>query len=370
MSDRRIALVHDFLCGIGGSERVFECLCKEFLEADVFTLAFNESETLPYFRDRGVGTSVLNRFVRSHRSLKLAFLPGTLAMRALDLSAYDLVLTSSATLAKYVRPSGIHVGYLYYPTRAIWDADAYFGDGIRAKVMKLMMKGLRGYDRAAARRLDRVVTLSETSRTRIRECYGLDADVVPSPVDLSAFQPRAEKGDFFLLVSRLDRWKEVGHAIEAFRGVSDHLVVVGAGPEERTLRDMASQNVEFVGRVTDERLADLYGRARAVVFTPYLEYGLVPIEANASGTPAICRDSPGVRETMLPVTADRPSSRATSLFYEGPSPINLRRAVERLKTLHFDSAFMRSHAEGFGEAEFRRQMRAIVETALLTTLPC
>ncbi|NDC48950.1 MAG: glycosyltransferase, partial [Micrococcales bacterium] len=285
----KMAIVHDYLCGMGGSERVFQYICEEFEEADAYTLAYNPERTLPYFKGRKIRTTWLNHFVQSMDAFRWSFPFATHVMESLDLSEYDFVLSSSATVGKYIRvPNGKHVCYCYIPTRALWQTGEYFGGSWKSKLIKLFLSYLKRHDLEAAQRVSQFIAISKTTKDHIATTYSRDSSVIFSPIDLDRFAPFEYRGDHYLIVSRLEQWKRVDYAIEAFSRLGLPLKVIGTGKEEARLREMAGPSITFLGGVDDETLAREYAVAKAVIFTPFLEYGLIPLEANASGTPVIC----------------------------------------------------------------------------------
>ncbi len=363
----KIAIVHDYLCGIGGSERVFQYLCEEFQEADVYTLAYNPEATQPYFRERRIRTTWLNPFVRTMDAFRWSFPLATHAMERLDLRKYDVVLSSSATVAKYVRvPNGRHICYCYIPTRALWQFDEYFGSGWKARLVKPFLPYLRKRDYKAAQRVDSFIAISDASREHIRVTYDRESDIIYSPINLNSFRPAAEKKEHFLIVSRLEQWKRVDYAIEAFNRLGLPLKIIGTGIEESRLRAMAKPNISFLGAVNDETLAREYGEARAVVFTPFLEYGLIPLEANASGTPVICLGKGGITETMVPVeeeTIGQGSAPPTAVFFHEQTAEALIEAIGRFERANFDAEKLVKHASEWDVPAFKKKIRQAVELA-------
>jgi glycosyltransferase involved in cell wall biosynthesis len=356
----RLALVHDYLCGKGGSERVFQYMCEEFPEADAFALACNPPQTYPYFATREVRTTYLNPIVRSMDAFRWSFPLATYAMEGLDLSEYDVVLSSSATVGKYVHvPNGRHICYCYIPTRAIWHFEQYFGSSLKGMALRGLLPYLRKRDLQAASRVDRFVAISKSSQDYIREFYGRDADVLYCPIDLSMFYSRPKK-DHYLIVSRLEKWKMTEYAIEAFNTLGYPLRVIGTGNEERHLRRIAKSNITFLGSVDDERLALEYSEARAVVFTPFLEYGLIPLEANASGTPVICYGKGGVTETLIP-EGDPREETPTAVFFDEQTPASLIDAVRRFERCTFDPSSLMKHAAAWGVPSFKQRLHELVE---------
>jgi glycosyltransferase involved in cell wall biosynthesis len=283
-------------------------------------------------------------------------------MEALDLAAYDVVLTSSATVAKYVKvPRGRHICYCYIPTRAIWHFDEYFGTSIKAKLLRNVLPYLRERDLAAARRVDQFIAISRSSQEYIRQYYGRDSRIIQCPIDLDRFRPAERKGDHYLIVSRLERWKRIDYAVEAFNRLELPLRIIGSGPEEHRLRTLAKGNITFLGAVDDETLAREYGQARAVVFTPFLEYGLIPLEANASGTPVICYGRGGTEETMVPAGSHPgPEEQATAVFFLEQTADALIDAVKRFERYPFRQDVLVAHASRWGVPAFKKNIRAAV----------
>jgi glycosyltransferase involved in cell wall biosynthesis len=361
----KLAIIQDQLLTEAGSERVFLYMAQEFREADIFTLAYNPKTTWPEFRDFKIRTSWLNPFVQTHDRFKMAFPLSTYVMQNWDFKAYDVILTSSATTAKYIRNHRArHICYCYYPTRAIWDHGKYFDgakSGLREAVFKQTHDYIKGRDLEAARRVDAFIAISESSRAAIRTYYGRDAQVLFSPIDVDRFAPGAAiaKTDRYLMVGRLERWKRTDFAVEAFNRLALPLDIIGTGPEEAALRAMGGPTIRFLGRADDRALVNAYGAARAVIFTPELEYGLVPLEAAAAGTPTIALGKGGVLETMVG-PADAAGRSPTAVFFPEQTPEALMAAVRRFETMNFCKRDLMAHAARFEIPEFRRKLRAIV----------
>lgn len=358
----KIAIVHDYLCGMGGAERVFQYICEEFPEADVFALAYNPDTTLPYFKSINIRTTWLNRFVQSMDAFRWSFPIATYVMEFIDLRSYDVVLSSSATVAKYVKvQNGKHICYCYIPTRALWQTGEYFRAGLKAFLVKSVLSYLRRRDYAAAQRVNQFVAISQFTKDKIAETYQRDSNIIFSPIDLDRFAPLKHRGDHYLIVSRLEQWKRVDYAIEAFTQLGLPLRVIGTGIEEGRFRAMAGPNISFLGAVDDDVLAREYAEAKAVVFTPFLEYGLVPLEANACGTPVICYGLGGITETMIPWASNQADSAASTavFFFEQTAPA-LAAAVKQFEQANFDAAKLVEHAKLWGVPAFKKQLRDAV----------
>lgn len=353
----KIALIQDQLLTQAGSERVTLYMAQEFPEADLFTLCYNAETTWQEFRAMRIRTHWLGRFIPNHGVFKACFPLSTYLMQWWDFREYDLILTSSATTAKYIaNHRARHLCYCYFPTRAIWSREQYFGDrpGLKARLFTALAPYFKRRDVAAAQRVDRFVAISESSRAAIKRIYGRDATVLFPPIDLDRFRSAvtSEKGDYFLIVGRLQAWKQTEYAIEAFNALGLPLRIIGTGPEEARLRAMAGPNISFLGAVDDDELATAYGQARAVIFTPELEYGLVPIEAIASGTPVIALGRGGVLETM---------TERTAIFFPEPTAESLTAAVRRFENADFPQEVLLEQAQAFGIPHFKQRLRAIVD---------
>ncbi|HLB52719.1 MAG: hypothetical protein A3E80_01815 [Chlamydiae bacterium RIFCSPHIGHO2_12_FULL_49_9] len=359
----KIALVHDHLCGVGGSERIFQYLCEEFPKADVYTLSYNSKNTWPYFKNRKIHTSWLNLFIRNSETFRWSFPISTYVMELLNLTSYDLVLSSSATTAKYVRaPKGGHLCYCYIPTRALWNAGEYFGKSLKGKILKLFLNYLKRRDYEAAQKIDRFIAISDFSKSYILKYYNKDADVLHCPIETEKFVPLFKKRkEHYLLISRLEKWKRVDYAIEAFNLSGKPLKVIGKGAEGNSLREMSKGNISFLGEVDDARLVEEYNECKAVIFTPFLEYGLIPLEASSCGTPVICYGHGGVNETMIPVGK---SINPTAVFFYEQTPEALNRAIEEFELTSFDPKALTKHASKWNIETFKKAMRAKVNDLL------
>jgi glycosyltransferase involved in cell wall biosynthesis len=353
----RLALVHDSLCGMGGAERVFEYMCEEFSEADIFTLAYQPEQVSDSFRRFDIRTTFMQPFMRNMEAVRWAFPFNTHVMQSLNLDSYDLVLTSSASIAKYIRTRGIHVCYCYIPTRALWQPDRYFGGSSKGKLMQPFLNHLRKRDKAAAQEVDHFIAISDDSAKHVSAIYDREAAVINCPIDTDRFMLGAKKEEHFLLVSRLEQWKRVDYAIEAFNILGLPLRIVGSGVEENALKAMAKSNIEFVGSVSDDQLVEEYSKARAIIFTPELEYGLITLEANACGTPVICLGKAGAREIMIGANEKANHGSGTAVFFYEQTKEALITAVEEFRGYDFDPQELREHALNWSIPEFKRKMR-------------
>jgi glycosyltransferase involved in cell wall biosynthesis len=359
----KVALVHDVLIIFGGAERIFQYLCEEFKDADIYTLSYNPDSTLPYFKTRKINVSRINKFVQTPTTFKFSFPIAKHLFNKIDLSNYDIVISSSASVAKYINvPNGKHFNYCYYPTRALWEPKKYFERSIIRYFLNPFLPYLRKMDKKAAGKIDHLIAISRDSQSHIKRYYNRDSVIINCPIDTSKFYASDEREDYYLLVSRLEKWKKIGYAIRAFNKLKLPLRIIGVGKEEAYLKSISNSNIQFRGFVDDEGLSREYSRAKAVIFTPHLEYGLIPLEANASGAPVIAFGKGGITETMINCSDinKKTTSKATAvLFYEQTAEA-LIDAVLKFKRQSFSQDFMINHAKKWNVPTFKQNIRKFV----------
>ena len=370
----RVALVHDWLTGYRGGERVLSHLAQRYPQADLFTLIHEPGSVPAAIEARTIHTSVLDRIPgrgRHYRKL-LPLFPW--AIERFDFAGYDLVISTSHAVAKSVRvPRGVpHVDYCFTPMRYVWDRiDAYLGEGKRRTMASPLVRRLRDFDvrTSGPDRVTRFIAISTDVADRIARHYGRSARVVPPPVDVSWIEPaRAPGGDFYLLVGGFVPYKREDLVIEAFRRNRRPLVVAGDGPARAELERNAPPNVRFVGRVPDAELARLYRDARALVYPQHEDFGLVAVEAQAAGRPVIGFGRGGLLDTVVPLSDPDGASPvdATGVYFEEQTPEALCEAIERFEKFEarFDPRALRRWAERFSPARFDRAFDAELAIAL------
>ncbi len=366
-----VALVHDWLTGMRGGERVLEGLLELVPDAEIFTLvhvpgAVSERiETRPIHVPRGGRHQLAGRYYR----YALPLMPRL--VERFDLEAFDLVISSSHAVAKGVRPppSVPHLCYCHTPMRYVWDRyDDYFGPGrasppVRA-AMALAAPWLRSWDRRSAARVDAFVANSRHVRDRIRRHYDRDAAVVHPPVDVGRFRPAQHRDDYYVCLGALVPYKRVDLVIEAFNRLGCRLLVVGEGGERKRLERAAGPGIEFTGRVSGERVAELLGRARGLVHAGVEDFGITLVEAQAAGTPVVAHGAGGALETVVGVGN---GARPTGVLFDRQTPEAVADAVLRLEATEFDTEALRSNARRFAPARFRegvrRELARLLETA-------
>ncbi|MFI5398674.1 MAG: glycosyltransferase [Candidatus Binatia bacterium] len=364
----RVALVHDALVNRGGAERVAAVFCEAFSGAPLYTSVYLPERTYPAFRDVDVRPSPLLSWIRTERAAKLSLPLLLYAMRRHDLGDVDLVLSSSTFAGKFVRTrdGATHVSYCYTPFRLAWDSSAYTSSHHAPNRAMLALAGriLRPIDRRAATGVDTWLTMTEETRRRVHTAYGVDAEIIPPPVDCSRYRASSQRQDRYLVVSRLEPYKRVDVVVEAFNQLGRALVVVGDGTMAGRLRAQARTNITFLSGVSDEDLRELYSTSRAVVFPQVEDYGLVPLESIASGTPVIAYAAGGVLGTMIPAADPDQAPLSTALFFRQQRPEDVCSAVQAFEGYDFDPVFLRTHALRFDKPQFIAHVRQAVERAV------
>ncbi len=372
----RVALIHDWLTGMRGGERCLEVFCELFPDADLFTLLHVPGSVSPLIERRRIVTSFVQRLPAAATRYRyyLPLFPS--AVETFDLRGYDLVLSSSHCVAKGARaaPGVPHVSYCFTPMRYVWDLyDDYFGPGANLLVRAAMppvAARLRRWDRASSARVGRFAAISHHVAARIDRYYGRRAEVIYPPVDVQRFEVAADApDDFYLVVSALVPYKRLDLAVQAANRLDRRLLVVGTGPEERRLRALAGPRVEFLGWRSDAEIARLYRRCRAVLFPGLEDFGIVPLEAMASGRPVIAFAAGGALETVVPPGGDRPP---TGILFEAQTVDALVDALLRLEAgaVVFEPKALRARAEEFDRSRFKERIGAFLDAALAEPRPC
>ena len=359
----KVALAHDWLNGMRGGERCLDLICREFPEAELYTLLFRPELVSEAIRNRKVHVSGLQR-LPGFRERYRWFLPlFPMAIESFRLPAgTDLVISTSHCAAKGIvpPPGAKHVCYCFTPMRYAWSMqEEYFGrNRIKRAALDLALSRLRNWDRAASGRVDRFVAISRHVQARIETFYGRKASVVYPPVATRFFTPDERGGHdgYDLIVSALVPYKRVDLAVRAYSRTGYPLKIAGIGTEEKALAKIAAPNVEFLGRVPDEGVRELYRRCRFLAFPGEEDFGIVPLEAQACGKPVVALGRGGLLETVL--------AGKSGVFFREQTPEALIEAVALAERTDWDPAAIRAHAEAFGEERFLEGLRAEIAAAL------
>jgi glycosyltransferase involved in cell wall biosynthesis len=362
---RRVAIVHDWLTGMRGGEKVLEAIGELYPEATLYTLVRIPGAVSSALERRRIHTSPVNWLPWAGRWYRhyLPLFPATVEL--FDLDRYDLVISSSHCAVKsVVAPGATHICYCHSPMRYAWDQfPAYFGPEqvgrMRSALLRPIMAGLARWDRATAGRVDRFLANSQYVAGRIRRYYNRESTVVYPPVD-TEFYRLAENGGSadagFVIVSALVPYKRVDLAIDACRRAGGPLTIVGTGPEESRLRALAGPAARFLGWRSDEEIRDLYGRATAVLLPGVEDFGMVPVEAQACGAPVVALGAGGALETVIDgVTGVLVAAATVEAFADG---------LMRATRIRFDRAAIRANAERFSRQRFMTDFQAAVSAAV------
>ncbi len=374
-----VAIVHDWLNGMRGGEKVLEVLCEIFPDAPIYTLFCDRAKLSPSLQARTIIPTVLQRFPLVKKMYR-HYLPFyTWAVDRTDLTGYDVIVSISHCIAKggRRREGSLHICYCNTPVRYVWGfSDQYFGRGLKRRLIDLVLSRLKEWDLRSNARVDYFIANSHNIADRIRRCYGRDADsVIYPPVDTGYFTPDGTPpGDFFLVVTALTPYKKVDLAVEAFNRLGLPLVVIGSGPEESRLRAMAAPNIRFLGWESGEVLREHYRRCRAFVFAAEEDFGIVPLEAQACGRPVIALGKGGSLETVVPhakgyipagMTA---AGKPTGIFFGRQTADALAEAVLTFEKVSgdFDPAAVRGNALRFSRELCKEQLQAFIAEKVKT----
>jgi len=368
----RVAIVHEWFASYAGSEKVVEQILHLFPEADLFSVVdFLPADSRGFIKNKKVTTTFVQNLPKASRKFR-SYLPlMPLAIEQLDMSKYDLVISSSHAVAKGVLtgPSQIHICYCHSPIRYAWDLqhqylqEANLTKGLRGLVARLILHYMRIWDSRTANGVDFFVANSNFISKRIRKIYGRASEVIYPPVDVSSFSIFTSKGDYYLAASRMVPYKKMNLIVEAFSRMPDKkLIVVGDGTEFDKCVALATPNVEMLGYQEFEMLRDLMQKAKAFVFAAEEDFGITPVEAQACGTPVIAFGKGGALETV--VDSNDTSIRTGVLFPE-QSVDSLIAAVGRFESgPEFDPLVCRKNAEKFGIENFRENFLKFVRQCL------
>lgn len=370
-SGMRVAIVHDWLYVLGGAEKVLQEILRCYPGADVFTLFdLLRPEDRARLGFEKSHTSFLQNMpgLRKYHRSYLPLMP--LAIEQLDLSSYDLVISSSCAVAKGVLtgPEQLHIAYVHSPMRYAWDLqhqylqESGYATGVKGLIARALLHKMRIWDARTAHGPDAIFTNSQFVARRIKKIYGRDAKVIYPPVTIAQRDAILPVGNHFLAASRLVPYKRIEPIVRAFNTMPDlELVVAGDGPEAARLKAIAGPNVTFAGFVPDKQLRDLMTTARAFVFAAEEDFGIIPVEAQSEGAPVLALGRGGARESIL-TTGPRP----TGMFFETPEPEAIaacvRAFVAKEKTI--SRLDCRQRASFFSAERFRSQFVAAVNEEL------
>ena len=370
----KVALVHDWLTGMRGGEKVLERIARMHPEAPIYTLLWNRGSISPELEAHPIHTSFVQGLPEAATRYRWYLPMFPAAIERFDLSSYDVVLSTSHCVAKSVRtgPRTFHLSYVHTPMRHIWELDPqYFPPGRfpwpASWYVRQTCARLRVWDTRTATRPTALLCNSRFIADRIRRHWGRDADVVYPPVEVGRFRPEPRSRDYYLLSGAFAPYKRGELAIEACRRLGRRLVVAGSGQEERKLRSLMGPEVEFRGWVEEDALPDLYAGARALLFPGEEDFGIMPVEAMACGCPVIALGRGGVLETvgrdagpgaLARVEAGQAALVGGGVLFGRQSVEGICEAILAFEGARFDPAALRARAQPFDAAAFDREYQA------------
>ncbi len=354
----KIAVVHDYFTQLGGAEKVAEELMRMLPDAALHSTVALPDRMPPGLVGVPVKTSWMQKLPGMEQYYRLYFLLYPLAVPSLDLSRYDLVLSSSSGYAKGVHTNSdaIHVCYCHTPMRWAWSFEDYSAREEMGAAKRLLLphliRGLRQWDVGASRQPDHFIANSRTVAARILKAYGRIAEVIHPPIDLARFRPSAEQDDYYIVLSRLVSYKRIDLAVQACTLLGRKLLVIGDGPDRARLMAKAGPTISFLGRASDAEVEHYAARCRALLFPGEEDFGMAPLEVAAAGRPTIAYRAGGAMETII--------DGVTGIFFDRQTPEDLAAAIAHSECVDWSQMALRRHAENFGIDVFQARLRAFL----------
>ncbi|MGL5312043.1 MAG: glycosyltransferase [Peptostreptococcaceae bacterium] len=355
---QRVAIVHDWLVTYGGAERVVEAFLEMYPEADIYTLVYDKEKMGKVFRPEKVKTTFIQKFPKATKlyTKLLPFMP--YAFEELDLSDYDLVISSSSCCAKGVitGPNTKHIAYIHSPMRYAWDLyhDYKKRSGKLTRFfMSIFMKSLREWDYTSSQRIDVLIANSNYVAKRINKFWRRECKVIYPPVDIDRLSPNGkDPEDFYVVFSRFVPYKRIDLAILACKKLGKKLVVIGDGEQRDYLKSLADENITFTGRISDEEVKDYLQRCKAMIFSAEEDFGIVPLEAQACGRPVIAYGKGGALETVV--------DGVTGVFFKEQEVDSVVEGIEKFETLNLNTNDIYNHAMKFSRERFKKEMEGVI----------
>ena len=340
-----------------------ECFAELFPYAPIFTLVYNKKLMHGVLEGKNIKTSFIQNFPFSSKYHRVfpQFMPS--AIEQFDFSDYDVVLSDSSSYAKgaITGPDTLHICYMHTPMRYAWDdcqkytQDFYFPSLIK-KMIPFFMNYIRIWDRLSVERVDKMIANSNFVAKRIKKYYKKDSATIYPPVNFNDFHISQKKGDYFLMVGRLIAYKRFDIAITAFNKLGLKLKIIGRGPESKRLKKMAGPNIEFMGRISDQELAKYYSECQAFIFPQEEDFGIVAIEAMASGRPVIAYRGGDIPEHL--------EDEKTGVFFEKQNPEDIVSAVKKFQSIDFDPSYIRESVKKFDKSVFKAKIKEYIDKEL------
>lgn len=350
----KVAIVHDWLTVYAGAEKVLEQLLKLYPQADIFTMIdFLPAKDRSFLKGHKITSSFIQKFpfIQTKYRSYLPLMP--FAVEQFDLSKYDLIISDSHAVAKGVitGPSQKHICYIHSPMRYAWDLQHQYlkesglDKGIKGLFAKYFLHKMRIWDSRTANGVDFFIANSNYIATRVWKAYRRESTVIYPPVDVDSFEIHTQKEDFYLTASRMVPYKKIDLIVEAFSLMPDKkLIVIGDGPDMAKIKAKAGANVVLMGYQPSQILKEYMQKAKAFIFAAEEDFGIIPVEAQACGTPVIAFGRGGALETVI--------DGKTGLFFYEQTIDELICTINKFETLQFDHYFIHKHAQSFSAERF------------------
>ncbi len=361
----KIAIIHDWLTVNGGAEKVLTSVLKLYPDADIFTLVdfLSDEDRKTIIDGKQATTSFIQNLPFSEKKFRnyLPFFP--LAIEQFDLSDYDIILSFSHAVAKGVltAPHQLHISYVHSPIRYAWDMyhpyiQEHHITGMKALLLKYVLHKIRIWDVISSNRVDYFIANSSFIASRIQKYYRRSADVIFPPVNTEKFTLCEKKEAFYFTASRLVPYKKVKLIVEAFNENGKPLKVAGTGEQFEEIKKIAKSNIEVLGYCSDDEMRAYMQKAKAFVYAAYEDFGIVPVEAMACGTPVIAYGKGGILDTVIP--------HKTGILFEKQTAESINNAIYAFENSAFDPAFISKHAASFSEERFQKAFKAYVDESI------
>lgn len=362
MTNRKIAIIHDWYQDKGGAENVITSLLNLYPDADLFALVdfFNDQQRKEVLKGKKATYTFIQRLPFAKKIFRHYIFLFPLAIERLDLRRYDIIISSSHAVAKGVMtgPEQLHICINYSPMRYAWDMYFNYREehnlrGIKEKLLFYVLHKIRIWDVTVSNRVDYFISISRLVQKRIAKYYRRESTLIYPPVNIENYLLYEKKQDYYFTVSRLVPYKKVKLIVEAFARNGKPLIVAGTGTQYEEISNMATDNITVLGYAEDAKILELMQRAKAFVFAAYEDFGIVPVEAMACGTPVIAYGKGGIRDTVI--------DGQTGIFFEEQNVESLNDAISKFETMTFDYVSISKHASKFSTACFEKNIEVFVD---------
>jgi glycosyltransferase involved in cell wall biosynthesis len=350
----KTAVVHDYFTQIGGAERVAEEIYRMYPDSQLFATVALDQFMPGILQGVEVKTSWMQKLPSLDRFYRYYFMLYPLAVHALDLKEYDVVISSSSGYAKGVttRYDAVHVCYCHNPMRWAWNYQGYSNresfNPIQRHLLPVMIRTLQNWDMGASRQPDHFIANSKVVAERIHTVYGRTAEVIHPPINIKRFYPSEEREDYYIVLARLAPYKRIDLAVSACTARGTNLVVIGEGTDRAALESLAGPTVKFVGRVSDREVAQYVSRCKGLIFPGEEDFGMAPVEVAAAGRPTIAYRAGGATETIV--------EGVTGVFFSEQTTESLMEAMDRFEQQPWDPEAIRAQAQRFSTEVFQQRM--------------